>query len=78
LVRCFQNYLRIFIKENNFNINQINLSELKNEKGYVWILCPKDLIEKECGKIRTNHPFKFQILKDDEFNSLNLKLIKLE
>jgi len=74
----FENYLRIFIKENNFNINQINLSELKNKKGYVWILCPKDLIEKKCGKIRTKHPFKFQILKDDEFNSLNLKLIKLE
>ena len=73
----FQNYLNIFIKENNFNINQLNLSELKSKIGYVWILCPKDLIEKECGKIRTENIFEFKVIEDVEFNSLILKLIKL-
>ena len=50
---------------------------MKSKIGYVWILCPKDLIEKECGKIRTEDSFEFKIVEDIEFNSLNLKLIKL-
>tara|TARA_B100001996_G_scaffold376982_1_gene358947 strand:- start:1568 stop:2062 length:495 start_codon:yes stop_codon:yes gene_type:complete len=74
----FNNYLSIFTKEKKIDIKQMNLSDLKNKKGFVWIICPKEFFKKECEKIGTNQKFKFKVLEDVEFNSLNLKLIKLE
>ena len=67
------------LKENNFILTQLSLDELKKEKDYVWIICPKDLKKStNCEKIRTKKLIKFKVSKDINFNSVNVKLIKLK
>ena len=74
--RMFENYFEIISKENNLNVNQLKLSELKKDKfENIWIICPKDLMNKKCGKIQANNSFEFKIIENIEFNKVNLKLI---
>ena len=72
----FENYFEIISKENNLNVNQLKLSELKKDKfENIWIICPKDLMNKKCEKIQANNSFEFKIIENIEFNKVNLKLI---
>ena len=74
--RVFENYFEIISKENNLNVNQLKLSELKKDKfENIWIICPKDLMNKKCEKIQANNSFEFKIIENIEFNKVNLKLI---
>ena len=41
----------------------------------IWIICPKDLMNKKCEKIQANNSFEFKIIENIEFNKVNLKLI---
>ena len=66
------------LKENNFILTQLNLDELKKENDYIWVICPKDLENKNCEKIRTKKLIKFKVSKDINFNNVNVKLIKLK
>ena len=72
----FENYFESISKENNLNINILKLSELKkNEFKDIWIICPKDLMGKKCEKIQANNSFEFKVIKNIEYNKVNLKLI---
>ena len=74
--RVFENYFEIISKENNLNVNQLKLSELKKDKfENIWIICPKDLMNKKCEKIQANNSFEFKIIENIKFNKVNLKLI---
>ena len=74
--KVFENYFEIISKENNLNVNQLKLSELKKDKfENIWIICPKDLMNKKCEKIQANNSFEFKIIENIEFNKVNLKLI---
>ena len=74
--KMFENYFESISKENNLNINILKLSELKkNEFKDIWIICPKDLMGKKCEKIQANNSFEFKVIKNIEYNKVNLKLI---
>ena len=75
---AFTNYFSVLSKENNFILTQLNLDQLKKENDYIWIICPKDLENKNCEKIRTKKLINFKVLKDVNFNNVNVKLIKLK
>ena len=71
-----ENYFEIISKENKLNVNLLELSELKKDKfENIWIICPKDLMNKKCEKIQANNSSKFKIIENIEFNKVNLKLI---
>ena len=75
---AFNNYFSVLSKENNFILTQLNLDELKKENDYIWVICPKDLENKNCEKIRTKKLIKFKVSKNINFNNVNVKLIKLK
>ena len=61
------------------NVNRLDFMELKKNKlENIWIICPKDLMDKKCEKIQTNDSFKFKIIENIEFNKVNLKLINIK
>ena len=75
----FENYFESISKENNLNVNRLDFMELKKNKlENIWIICPKDLMDKKCEKIQTNDSFKFKIIENIEFNKVNLKLINIK
>ena len=62
--KIFENYFESISKENSLNVNLLKLSELKKNKlENIWIICPKDLMDKKCEKIQTNDSFKFKIIE---------------
>ena len=72
----FENYFEIISKENNLNVNLLELTELKKGKfENIWIICPKDLMNKKCKKIQASNFYEFKIIKNIEFNKVNLKLV---
>ena len=74
--KMFENYFESISKENNLNINILKLSELKKNKfENIWIICPKDLMGKKCEKIQANNSFEFRVIKNIEYNKVNLKLV---
>jgi len=74
--KIYENYFESISKENNLNINILKFSELKKNKlEDIWIICPKDLMEKKCEKIQANNYFEFKVIKNIEYNKVNLKLI---
>jgi len=75
---AFNNYFSVLLKENNFILTQLNLDELKKENDYIWVICPKDLENKNCEKIRTKKLIKFKVSKNINFSNVNVKLIKLK
>ena len=78
-VPIFENYFESISKENNLNVNRLDFMELKKNKlENIWIICPKDLMDKKCEKIQTNDSFKFKIIENIEFNKVNLKLINIK
>ena len=41
------------IYENNLNVNRLDFMELKKNKlENIWIICPKDLMDKKLIKLR--------------------------
>ena len=74
--RIFENYFESISKENNLSVNQLEISELKEGKfENIWIICPKEFMKKNCEKIQNSSSFKFKVIKNIEFNKVNLKLI---
>lgn len=69
-IDSIKNYLFYLNKENNFNLKYFsNSNQIVN---LYWIVCPLD-VQKECPSNNSNNQ---QIIKEIEFNRLNLKLIK--
>ena len=74
----FNNYFRVLSKENNFILTQLNFDDLRKEDGYIWIICPQDIKNKNCEKIRSKKLINFKVSKNINFNSVNVKLVKLK
>ena len=78
-LKSVNNYFYTYSKENKFNVNQIELRDLKNFKSQnVWIICPQDLGNKKCDEIKNKENFTFNVLKNIDYNSVNLKLITIK
>ena len=74
----FNNYFSILSKENNFILTQLNLNDLKKENDYIWIICPQDIKNKNCEKIRSKKIINFKVSKNINFNNVNVKLVQLK
>tara|TARA_Y100000816_G_scaffold112639_1_gene78795 strand:- start:2609 stop:4048 length:1440 start_codon:yes stop_codon:yes gene_type:complete len=68
------NYFQELIKKNKFKINEIKKSKM-NKNEYFWSICLTDLNKSQCDKI--DNIDMYEIIKEKNFNSLNLKLIKI-
>ena len=69
------NYIDIVDKKNNFNINYVNLNDKTDFVSQTWVLCPQDINLKECS---VPDPLSnYKIIQEQNFNNINLKLIKL-
>ena len=69
---AINNYIQHLNKKYNTKIKFIDYREISYQP--VWILCPMDINKKTCPL-----PYKiknFKILKEENFNSINLKLIQ--
>ena len=69
------NYIDIIEKKNNFSVNYIDLNNSINSISQVWVFCPQDINSKECNvpKLLSN----YKIIKEKNFNNINLKLVQL-
>jgi len=69
------NYIDIVDKKNNFNINYVDLNDKTDFVSQAWVLCPQDINLKECS---VPDPLSnYKIIQEQNFNNINLKLIKL-
>lgn len=69
---AINNYIDHLSKKIEIKINYVSLDKISEKP--TWILCPTDINKKNCplpDQVRN-----FKILKEENFNSINLKLIK--
>ena len=69
---AINNYIQHLNLKYGASIKFIEIKELSNEP--IWILCPMDINEKNCPL--PNEVKNFKILKENHFNSINLKLVQ--
>ena len=70
---AINNYFKQIIIKDKLNIKPIELRNVKNE-SYFWLVCLTDLNTSLCDISKDS---KFKILEEKNYNSTNLKLIKL-
>ena len=69
---AINNYIDHLSKKIEIKINYVSLDKISEKP--TWILCPTDINKKNCPL--PDQARNFKILKEENFNSINLKLIK--
>jgi hypothetical protein len=80
LNEILKNYSEKYLTKINFKLNYINYEENKkilrnNNSNFLWLICLYDLNGKTC--LIPKKFDKAKILKEENYNSINLKLLKL-
>ena len=76
--QALTNYTMMLAKKNNLDISTLNIFDTeKIDEEKFWIICMQDIMGERCSNINNEIKQKFQIVEEKYFNSLNLKLIKL-
>ena len=70
---AINNYFKQIIFIDELNIQPIRINEVENE-SYFWFICLTDLNLSSCDILKDP---KYKILEEKNYNSTNLKLIKL-
>ena len=71
-INAINNYINHIGKKKNINLT-FTKAEQSNKKP-VWIICPMDINEKQCSLPKKIE--NYVILKENNFNSINLKLVQ--
>ena len=69
------NYFQKLILKDNLNIQYINIKQAKNDSHF-WSICLIDIKDSDCEKININN--SYNILQEQNYNSVNLRLIKVD
>jgi len=72
-INAINNYINYIIVQNNLDVKFVPLEDNNNPK-IIWHICLQDISEKKCS-INIKKPFNILAIKN--FNSIELKLIKL-
>ena len=73
-INAIKNYINIINKKNNYKIHFYSKEKAKTLKEPIWIFCDQTINPKNCS-LDTNFE-NYKILKEINFNSINLKLVK--
>ena len=73
-ISAISNYISTINNENSFNVKMISLSDIDKET-FFWHLCFQDINGKNC--LITRKIDSFQVIKEKNFNNINLKLVEV-
>ena len=73
-INAIKNYINIINKKNNYKIHFYSKEKAKTLKEPIWIFCDQTINPKNCSLDTKFENYK--ILKEINFNSINLKLVK--
>ena len=75
-VDAIKNYITQINKGQKTQIIYTSLKEEKNLDRPFWFLCTQDINSRDC--FLPNHLSNFEIIKEQDFNNINLKLIRIK
>ena len=64
----------IFHLSSKFNLELNFVEPTKSMQSPLWIICPMDINKKAC--VLPNEFKNYKVIKEENFNSINLKLVR--